>query len=82
MDNEKFQEMVLQQFQAIAEELEFLKDSQQRLETKVDKLEVLIESGVIDKISALFNVSQKETGPENLAGLSTKTIRNCQRWYK
>ena len=57
MDNEKFQEMVLQQFQTIAEELEFLKDSQQRLETKVDKLEIMIENGVIDKISTLFNVS-------------------------
>ena len=55
MDNEKFQEIVLRQFQAIADELKGLKDGQQRLETKVDKLELRIENEVIDKVSALFD---------------------------
>lgn len=55
MDNEKFQEIVLRQFQAIADELKDLKDGQQRLETKVDKLELRIENEVINKVSALFD---------------------------
>ena len=55
MDDEKFQEIVLRQFQAIADELKDLKDGQQRLETKVDKLELRIENEVINKVSALFD---------------------------
>ena len=49
MDNEKFQELVLEQFQAIAGELKaltegqrILTEGQQKLEPKVDKLETRI----------------------------------------
>ena len=48
MDNEKFQELVLQQLQGLAE-------GQQKLESKVDKLETRMENEVIDKIRALFD---------------------------
>lgn len=65
MDNNKFQELVLQQFQAIANELKSLNDGQSRiesrmdrLESKVDKLELRIESEVIDKVRILFDADK------------------------
>lgn len=72
MDNDKFQELVLQQFQAmdkqfqaITDELKNLNDGQSRienrmdrLETKVDKLELRIENEVIDKIRILFDADK------------------------
>lgn len=58
MDNLKFQELVLQQFQAITGELKSLKDGQQRLDSKVDKLELRMESEVIDKIQVLFDADK------------------------
>lgn len=58
MDNLKFQELVLQQFQAITGELKSLKDGQQRLDSKVDKLELRMESEVIDKIRVLFDADK------------------------
>ena len=42
MDNEKFQELVLQQFQGLAGELKALTEGQQKLDSKVDKLETRI----------------------------------------
>jgi hypothetical protein len=48
MDNKKFQELVLQQLQGLAE-------GQRKLESKVDKLETRMENEVVDKIRALFD---------------------------
>lgn len=48
MENDKFQELVLH-------ELKNLKVGQQRLESKVDRIELRMESEIIDKIQALFD---------------------------
>lgn len=58
MDNEKFQDLVLQQFQTIADELKNLKMGQERLESKTDKLEIRMENEVIDKIRVLFDADK------------------------
>lgn len=55
MENDKFQELVLQHFQFITDELNNLKGGQQRLESKVDKIELRMESEIIDKIKDLFD---------------------------
>jgi len=48
MNNEKFQELVLQQFNRINERLDSLENRQHRMETRM-------ENEVIDKIKALFD---------------------------
>lgn len=48
MDNEKFQDLMLQQFNQVFEKLDSLERGQLKLETR-------IENEVIDKIRALFD---------------------------
>lgn len=43
MDNNKFQELVLQQFQAISDELKNLNDGQSRIESRMDRLESKVD---------------------------------------
>lgn len=62
MDNEKFQELVLQQLGALASDVAGLKqdivgvkDDIQDLKSAVTKIEVRIENEVIEKIRALYD---------------------------
>ena len=66
MDNEKFQELVLQQLQGLAE-------GQQKLESKVDKLETRMENEVIDKIRALFD--DRSMGQDYFASIKDSLTR-------
>ena len=66
MDNEKFQELVLQQLQGLAE-------GQQKLESKVDKLETRMENEVIDKIRALFD--DRSMGQDYFASIKDSLAR-------
>lgn len=55
MENEKFQELVLQQLQTLVGGQQRLESRIDRLESKTDKLGLRVENEIIDKIGALFD---------------------------
>ncbi len=67
MDNEKFQELVVQQLQKLSEgqsriesRMDKLESKVDKLESKVDKLELRMENEVIDKIRILFDAREAQ----------------------
>lgn len=58
MDNEKFQGLVLQQLKSLNDGQQEIKKELSRVENKVDKLELRMESEVIDKIRVLFDADK------------------------
>ncbi len=74
MDNEKFQELVVQQLQKLSEgqsriesrmdklesKVDKLESKVDKLESKVDKLELRMENEVIDKIRILFDAREAQ----------------------
>jgi outer membrane murein-binding lipoprotein Lpp len=67
VDNEKFQELVVQQLQKLSEgqsriesRMDKLESKVDKLESKVDKLELRMENEVIDKIRILFDAREAQ----------------------
>lgn len=68
MENEKFQDLVLEQLARLTQEITEIKQGQRELTTKVDgldaqisKLETKIENEVIDKIKALYDAREVQS---------------------
>lgn len=55
MTNEEFQSLVLKQLQSLTEGQSRIESRMNKLESKVDKLELGMETEVIDKIRVLFD---------------------------
>jgi response regulator RpfG family c-di-GMP phosphodiesterase len=54
MENDRFQDLVLEHLARLTQEMTGVKQGQQELTNKVDKLEARFENEVIDKIKTLF----------------------------
>lgn len=54
MENEKFQELVLQHLKTLTDGQAHIEGRMNRLESKFDKLELRMENEVIDKIKVLL----------------------------
>jgi len=68
VENEKFQDLVLEQLARLTQEITEIKQGQRELTTKVDgldaqisKLETKIENEVIDKIKALYDAREVQS---------------------
>lgn len=68
MENEKFQDLVLEQLARLTQEITEIKQGQRELTIKVDgldaqisKLETKIENEVIDKIKALYDAREVQS---------------------
>jgi len=55
MENEKFQELVLQQLQSLAEGQKELRTDITKIGSRMDRLEIRMENEIIDKLKALFD---------------------------
>lgn len=58
MDNDRFQELVLQQLSVLTEGQKELTTRFDKLGNKIDKLELRIENEVIDKIRGLYDARE------------------------
>lgn len=85
MNSDKFQELVLQHLQALTDRLgavekgqELLATGQQRLESKMDNIELRMENEVIDRIRGLFDAREVQNDrfdriEEKLGSIETDT---------
>ena len=73
MDNEKFQELVLQQFSKVLEKLDSTDSRLKAVERGQLRLETRLENEVIDKIRALFD--DRSMGQDYFASIKDSLTR-------
>jgi len=73
MDNEKFQELVLQQFSKVLEKLDSTDSRLKAVERGQLRLETRLENEVIDKIRALFD--DRSMGQDYFASIKDSLAR-------